>query len=66
MTTQKNRNIEPKKVTAERFNGYAALFGWIVLVGAYATNTATITSIADKTLNFSASRDMVVFEICIK
>ena len=37
MTTTKNsiRNIEPEKVTAERLNGYAALFGCIALVGAY-------------------------------
>ena len=40
MTTQsKNdiRNIDPEKVTAERLNGYAALFGCVALVGAYAT-----------------------------
>ena len=39
MSTQKNntRNIDPEKVTAERLNGYAALFGCIALVGAYAT-----------------------------
>ena len=39
MSTQKNntRKIDPEKVTAERFNGYAALFGCIALVGAYAT-----------------------------
>ena len=40
MTTQNNnnsRNIDPEKVTAERLNGYAALFGCIALVGAYAT-----------------------------
>ena len=39
MTTQKNniRNIHSEKVTAERLNGYAALFGCISLVGAYAT-----------------------------
>ena len=38
MSTQKNRtrNIDPEKVTAERLNGYAALFGCIALVGAYA------------------------------
>ena len=37
MSTQKNRtrNIDPEKVTAERLNGYAALFGCIALVGAY-------------------------------
>ena len=36
MSTQKNntRNIDPEKVTAERLNGYAALFGCIALVGA--------------------------------
>ena len=39
MSTQKNstRKIDPEKVTAERLNGYAALFGYIALVGAYAT-----------------------------
>ena len=39
MTNQKNdtRNIDPEKVTAERLNGYAAIFGCIALVGAYAT-----------------------------
>ena len=31
------RNIDPEKATAERINGYAALFGCIALVGAYAT-----------------------------
>jgi len=39
MSDQKNatRNIDPEKVTAERLNGYAALFGCIALIGAYAT-----------------------------
>jgi hypothetical protein len=39
MTNQKNntRSIDSEKVTAERLNGYAALFGCIALVGAYAT-----------------------------
>ena len=39
MSTQENkkRYIYPEKVTAERLNGYAALFGCIALVGAYAT-----------------------------
>ena len=39
MTSQKNisRKIDPEKVTAERLNGYAALFGCIALVGAYAS-----------------------------
>ena len=39
MTTEKNiaKNIDPEKVTAERLNGYAALFGCIALIGAYAT-----------------------------
>ena len=39
MTNQKNspRSIDPEKLTAERFNGYAAVFGCIALVGAYAT-----------------------------
>jgi len=31
------RNIDPEKITAERLNGYAALFGCIALVGAYAS-----------------------------
>jgi len=31
------RNIDSEKLTAERVNGYAALFGCIALVGAYAT-----------------------------
>ena len=31
------RKIAPEKVTAESLNGYAALFGCIALVGAYAT-----------------------------
>ena len=39
MSTQENniRKIDPEKVAAERLNGYAALFGCIALVGAYAT-----------------------------
>ena len=39
MTTQKNnaRDLDPEKVTAERINGYAALFGCIALIGACAT-----------------------------
>ena len=39
MTTQKNNtsNIDPEKLTAEIFNGYAALLGCVALVGAYAT-----------------------------
>jgi len=39
MTTQKNKeiNFEPEKLIAERLNGYAALFGCIALLGAYAT-----------------------------
>ena len=39
MSTQENntRKIDPEKVIAERLNGYAALFGCIALVGAYAT-----------------------------
>ena len=40
MTTQNynnSRKVDPEKVTAERLNGYAALFGCIALVGAYAT-----------------------------
>ena len=31
------RKIDPEKVIAERFNGYAALFGCIALIGAYST-----------------------------
>ena len=31
------RYIDPEKLTAERLNGYAALFGCIALIGAYAT-----------------------------
>ena len=44
MSSPKNniRKIDPEKVTAERLNGYAALFGCIALVGAYAT-TGQIT-----------------------
>ena len=39
MSNQKNtqRKIDPEKVTAERLNGYFALFGCIALIGAYAT-----------------------------
>ena len=39
MSNQNNkvRSIDPEKVTAERLNGYAALFGCIALIGAYAT-----------------------------
>ena len=39
MTTSNNniRKIDPEKITAERLNGYAAIFGCIALVGAYAT-----------------------------
>ena len=36
-TNNNNRKIDPEKLTAERLNGYAALFGCIALVGAYAT-----------------------------
>ena len=37
MSTNKNlsRKVDPEKVTAERINGYAALFGCIALIGAY-------------------------------
>ena len=40
MTTENSspRNIDPQKAIAERVNGYAALFGCIALVGAYATS----------------------------
>ena len=39
MPTQNNnaRNIDREKLTAERINGYAALFGCIALIGAYST-----------------------------
>ncbi|WP_269612990.1 high light inducible protein [Prochlorococcus marinus] len=39
MSEQNNntRKIDPEKITAERLNGYAALFGCIALIGAYAT-----------------------------
>jgi len=39
MPTKNNNTsyIDPEKVTAERLNGYAALFGCIALIGAYAT-----------------------------
>ena len=39
MTTKNNYslNLDPGKVTAERLNGYAAVFGCIALIGAYAT-----------------------------
>ena len=37
LTPLQDRNIELEKLTAERLNGYAALFGCIALVGAYAT-----------------------------
>ena len=44
MSTQETstRNIDPEKVTAERLNGYAALFGCVALVGAYATTGQNI------------------------
>ena len=47
MTTKNNsnRNIDPEKVTAERLNGYAALFGCIALVGAYATTGQIIPGV---------------------
>ena len=32
-----SRKVDPEKATAERLNGYAALFGCIALIGAYAT-----------------------------
>ena len=32
-----SRNVDPEKVTAERLNGYAAIFGCIALIGAYGT-----------------------------
>jgi len=40
MSNQNNisREIDPEKITAERFNGYAAILGCIALIGAYATS----------------------------
>ena len=35
--TTESPRVEEGKVIAERLNGYAALFGCIALVGAYAT-----------------------------
>ena len=35
--TNETPRVEEGKVIAERLNGYAALFGCIALVGAYAT-----------------------------
>tara|TARA_Y100001968_G_scaffold4919_1_gene4348 strand:+ start:161 stop:313 length:153 start_codon:yes stop_codon:yes gene_type:complete len=32
-----SRNVDPEKVTAEKLNGYAALFCFNALIGAYAT-----------------------------
>ena len=32
-----SKTIDQEKIIAERLNGYAALFGCIALVGAYAT-----------------------------
>tara|TARA_B100000965_G_scaffold401275_1_gene424765 strand:+ start:5547 stop:5696 length:150 start_codon:yes stop_codon:yes gene_type:complete len=40
MNTKKStviKSIEPEKVTAERINGYAALFGCVAMIGAYVT-----------------------------
>ena len=39
MSNQNNtsRIIDQEKLTAERFNGYAAVIGCVALVGAYAT-----------------------------
>ena len=39
MSTQNksSRKVDPEKVTSERLNGYAAIFGCIALIGAYAT-----------------------------
>jgi len=34
-TSSNTRKIDPEKVTAERLNGYAAVFGCIALIGAY-------------------------------
>ena len=39
------RNIDPEKLTAERLNGYAALFGCIALIGAYATTGQIIPGV---------------------
>jgi len=37
-----SRKIDPEKIAAERVNGYAALFGCIALIGAYATTCQII------------------------
>jgi len=39
MSNQNNtsRKIDPEKITAERLNAYAAIFGCIALVGSYST-----------------------------
>ena len=39
MSEQNNniQKVDPEKITAERLNGYAALFGCIALIGAYST-----------------------------
>ena len=39
------RNIDSEKITAERLNGYAAVFGCIALVGAYATTGQLIPGV---------------------
>jgi len=36
--TSKTPRVEQGKVIAERLNGYAAFFGCIALIGAYATS----------------------------
>tara|TARA_Y100001968_G_scaffold312669_1_gene336093 strand:+ start:73 stop:216 length:144 start_codon:yes stop_codon:yes gene_type:complete len=36
-TPKSTRKIDPEKITAERLNGYAAVFGCIALVSAYAS-----------------------------
>ena len=43
--TTKTPRVEEGKVIAERLNGYAALFGCIALVGAYATTGQIIPGV---------------------
>ena len=41
-----SRTIDSEKVIAERVNGYAALFGCIALIGAYATTGQIVPGFA--------------------
>ncbi len=40
-----NKNVEPEKVIAERINGWAAMLGFVALVGAYLTTGQIIPGI---------------------